>query len=152
VSILRMKARRPGGRDIYKVLSVTMNNDRPVLDGLRSQFGGRLYEHMTKKKPAHWRPTYQWHLWGDELEAFLRAVRPHLRVKGALAENALEFLALKREAHAMSKRDTPPDLWTRMKELQVKHRELIPKGRVGRVFSAQMRDPEPSSQMEMPEV
>jgi hypothetical protein len=152
ISILRVRARRAGGRDFYKVLAVTMNNDRAVLEALQSQFGGRLYDHLIKNKPTHWRPTYQWHLWGDDLEAFIQSVRPYLRVKGALADNALEFLALKHQAHASGKRDTPFDLWTRMKELQAFHRELIPKGRLGRIYQVLTPEITASGQLEMQEM
>src|SRR2546430_2766506 len=79
ISILRVRSRHPGGRDIYKVLVVVVNNNRGALERLQAQFGGRVYSSGFKTKPAHWRPSFQWHLWGMECEGFLRSVRPYLR-------------------------------------------------------------------------
>jgi hypothetical protein len=115
---------------MYKVLVCVVNNNRSVLEGLQGQFGGKLYSSNFKTKPAHWRPSFQWHLWGDDCERFLRAVRPYLRIKGALADSALEFFALQHLRGV--KRDIAPDVWERMKVIHMAHRELQQKGSVPR--------------------
>ena len=133
ISIQRLKSRRRGGRDSYKVVAITMNTNRRVLEGLKTEFGGRVYEWRVKGKPTYWQPTFQWHLWGQDFEAFVTAVRPYLRIKAEVADNALAFVALKRAARAAHHRATPPDLLAKMSELYLKHRTLIPTGRPSRV-------------------
>jgi hypothetical protein len=127
VSILRVRARRSGkGRDIYKVLVIVVNTNRPVLERFQGQFGGKLYKSNFKTKPTYWRPLFQWHLWGEDCERFLRDLRPNLFIKGALADSALEFFAL--QHLRVGKRDTAPEVWERMKQLHAAHRALQQKG------------------------
>jgi hypothetical protein len=115
---------------MYKVLVVIVNNNRPVLEGLQAQFGGKVYNSGFKTKPAHWRPSFQLHLWGMECERFLRDVRPYLRIKGALTDSALEFFALQRLRGR--KAATAPDVWERMTQLHLAHRALQFKGSLPR--------------------
>lgn len=59
VSILRVRPRRSGkGRDIYKVLVIVVNTNRPVLERFQGQFGGKLYKSNFKTKPTYWHPSF----------------------------------------------------------------------------------------------
>ena len=117
---------RKEGRDLFKVSLIVANNNRAVLESLQAEFAGRIYRNAFKTKPAHWRPSYQWHLWGNECEHFCIAVRPYMRIKGVLVDSALEFYALQRQRG--HKRETAPDIWERMKELHRTHRVLVQEG------------------------
>jgi hypothetical protein len=115
---------------LYKVLVIVVNTDRPILEGFQGQFGGKIYKSNFKTKPTYWRPLFQWHLWGEDCERFLRELRPYLRIKGALTDSALEFFALQHQRGR--KVATAPDVWERMKQLHVAHRALQQKARAPR--------------------
>lgn len=128
VNSIRIASKRSAS---YKVHTSVMNTERSVLEWLQGRFGGKIYDHGFKKKPTNWRPGYQWHInQVDALEAFLRAIRPYLRIKGALTDNALEMIALKRRAGRGGPGGrTPVDLLARMDELHAIHDALITRGK-----------------------
>lgn len=116
----------------YKLHTSVMNTDRPVLDWLQAQFGGRIYKHEFANKPSNWRAGFQWHISQiDELEEFLVAIRPYLRIKRAITDNALEMVALKRRATGRGRGRTPVDILARLDELHAVHKALITRGKPG---------------------
>jgi len=126
LSIIRQRTSRGRGRDVYKVALIVANNNRSVLESLQAEFGGRIYKNAFRTKPANWRPSFQWHLWGEECEQFCIVVRPYMRIKGVLADSALEFFALQHQRGR--KRAHDPAIWERMKELHRTHGVLVQKG------------------------
>lgn len=118
------------GTRSYGCHTSIMNTDRAILEWHQALYGGRIYAHEFKNKPANWRAGWQWHISEQAAcERFLIAIRPYLRIKGPLADNALRLLELKR-GYGRGRRGTPPDIKAQMEELYAIHKALITRGRV----------------------
>jgi hypothetical protein len=89
-SIIVRLLRKPG-KDIARFhnlsLSIT-STDRPVIDWLQANFGGRVGAHHGNERQ---RDAWKWQLLSRHAEAFLQAVRPYLIIKRPQADLALEL-------------------------------------------------------------
>jgi len=121
--------RNSGGRRSrnYKCVVLITQTDRPILEQVAAQFCGAIYSNNFKARPATWRPGYQLHIGGEDARTFLLQIRPYLRLKAALTDNALAFFELKR---GLGGKRTPPDVMARMAELHAIHHALITRGRI----------------------
>lgn len=80
---IRARASKKGAR-----LKVTLTQqDRAPLDWIKSEFGGGVYATGNAKT------CYRWEVDCGRASAFLRAIRPYLRVKAARADLALSVSA-----------------------------------------------------------
>ena len=59
-----------------------------ILREMQEEWGGTIYLH----RPAtdRWAAAYTWHVTGESAVALIRAIRPHLRLKGGQADAAVE--------------------------------------------------------------
>ncbi len=144
-SVIMNYQRTRRGTLSYGVHTSIMNTERSILEWHMALYGGHIYAHEFKNKPATWRAGWQWHInENGACERFLIAIRPYLRIKGALTDNALRFLELKRKVgHG---RRTPPDLAAQMAELYAVHKAL---GTRGRVEPVEVPEIVPLPQLEM---
>jgi hypothetical protein len=91
---------------LYDALSLacTMHlTHEPTLRALAARYGGSVnsVKHLQPRE-AHWLPSWGWRVSGAEAEAFLRAVQPHLRIKGEQAALALEFRTTKVDLRSLT--------------------------------------------------
>lgn len=77
---------RAGQREYLTVGCGIANQYRPVLEQVKAQFGGNVYQ----QKPGE-RPVFAWIARSVEMTAFLEAVLPHLQIKRRQAELGIEF-------------------------------------------------------------
>jgi hypothetical protein len=70
------------------------NTDLELIGWLAEFIGGSIKTKKRTGKAAGWKQLYDWSLFGDNAEVFLRAVEPHLRVKRRACEVALRFRSL----------------------------------------------------------
>jgi len=71
-------------------VNVTQNQRAP-LDALKQRFGGRVNVLSQPPDKKLTRPIWRWTIDADKAAAFLREVRPFLRIKGVVADIGLEF-------------------------------------------------------------
>jgi hypothetical protein len=75
------KAGKPGHR--YLLVSVS-NNDTRGLESLHAWFGGRFYFELSRR-------CSRWTIRSRHAEAFLKSIRPYVRLKGDVIDVALRF-------------------------------------------------------------
>jgi hypothetical protein len=79
----------------------------PLLQGLRAEWGGTLYQ--LRKPTDRWAGAWTWHLTGSPATALLTAIRPFLRLKSTQAESALRVEAIR---DALPNRANGQKLWS----------------------------------------
>lgn len=79
---------------------IVSNTNRLLLGELQRRHGGTVITNNQRKKhKPHHKDVYLWRVCGtDELFALIQKLRPHLIVKGALAEVMLKYLASRQQA------------------------------------------------------
>jgi len=100
---------------------------RDVLDDVQREFGGRVKVRFQSRKSERWSDVALWSLIRrSEVETFLTALLPYLRVKRERAEVALAYLALVATQPRVSSRDAAGARWTgstRLTDAQLTDRE-----------------------------
>lgn len=93
INIVRSK-NSSNGR-VHHALAVSVSQvRREPLDMLVEKYGGTVT--TTRCQPdKNWRPAHRWNIRSQQAENFLRDIRPHLIVKAAEADIALEFRSIK---------------------------------------------------------
>ena len=114
----RVRERRP----IYVVQTVVANTNRAVLEWHRDRWCGAII--AVPKSSDKWRRSYAWRLSGFASEPYLREIRPFLKVKCELVDNAVDLFDHKRQ-HCHSGVRTPDDVLAAQHEFWVCHRRLI---------------------------
>lgn len=69
------------------------NTDKKLIDFLSNVFGGSVYTESPKKLSK--KLIYRWKLVSNQAAGFLQLVRPYMKLKGAQAELAIEFMRIK---------------------------------------------------------
>ena len=83
------KKRTNGYGIVYSArLSVT-NTDQPLVDWLKSEFGGFIS--IRKKAQEHHKTTYTWIISEQKMAVVLRQLLPYLRIKGRQAALLIEL-------------------------------------------------------------
>ncbi len=62
------------------------------MERLVAEHGGSYHKTAKSRNPNH-KPCFVWQLKSKDASVFLRSILPHMRIKGAQAELALEALA-----------------------------------------------------------
>lgn len=76
----------------YRLLvAVQMTDRRPLDFAARATGNGRV---LTKKKYGRYRQAWGWQVWSRQAAALLRTIRPHLLVKGEVADLCIEFQSI----------------------------------------------------------
>lgn len=71
----------------------------PVMRWLERDIGGKVDIHTPSTNQPHWRTSYRWRLHGQNAEAFLRSVRPYLRIKHEQADVVLAMSEIRGKNH-----------------------------------------------------
>jgi hypothetical protein len=111
----------------YSVAVVVSNNECAVLNWMRDLWHGCVV--ASSGAGGNARPSWAWRTSGTGCEAFLRGIRPLLRIKVRQCDNALAMIeVIKRSRYTLGRKFMPPE-WL---ELQEKHywvqRELNHRG------------------------
>ena len=111
----------------YSVAVVVSNGDRSVLDWMRDLWRGCVV--ASSDAGGNARQSWAWRTSGTGCEAFLRGIRPWMRIKERQCDNALAMIeVIKRSRYTLGRKFMPPE-WL---ELQEKHywaqRELNHRG------------------------
>jgi len=112
----------------YGVQVVVANRDRPVLGWMQELWGGLVVSVSMRKGLA--RPSWNWRCRpGQGAEAFLRGIRPWLRIKTKQCDNALAMIALlRRSRRTLGPYPMPSEWLAEQEQLYWIQRELNHRG------------------------
>jgi hypothetical protein len=92
ILISRHKKQRASGKvglEYFFQVGIT-NTDKPIIDWLKTTFGGNVSNHSSSSKNKG-KPGWQWRLSSKHARPFLVSILPHLRIKQKQAALAIEF-------------------------------------------------------------
>lgn len=88
-------------KSLRHVVKVQVGNTHPRLIWLlKAKFGGGVHRrsYLHTSHPS-WKPLWSWSVGGAKAERILKALRPHLVLKGPQASIALAMFKYNRESH-----------------------------------------------------
>ena len=90
IGIYRTIDKRPGRASAYyRVMVIVVQLHLPVIDFLKSTYGGSVDRVKRKKFKDEYGDYYRWCIFGTKCLDFLNTVRPFLRLKGEKADRAI---------------------------------------------------------------
>jgi hypothetical protein len=112
------------GREKYTIrVDVTQSEKgRPALDKMREAFGGAVYRQ--RRPSATQLAQYQWMLNGNVAATTITAIRPHLLVKQAQADLALQAWAVIAAAPVVKRVKWTPELCRQVRGFKERMSEL----------------------------
>jgi hypothetical protein len=112
----------------YSVQVVVANRDRPVLEWMQESWGGLVVSVSNRTGLA--RDSWTWRCkTGQSAEAFLRGIRPWLRIKTKQCDNALAMIALlRRSRRTLGPYPLPTEWLAEQEQLYWIQRELNHRG------------------------
>jgi hypothetical protein len=113
---------------VYGVAVVVANRERVLLDWMQGLWGGLVVPVSGRKGLA--RESWTWRCrQGTAAEAFLRGIRPWLRIKMKQCDNALAMIALlRRSRRTLGPYPMPPEWLAEQEHLYWINRELNHRG------------------------
>lgn len=73
----------------YRLILSIPNTNRPVLEFVKDNFGGRVRGPFIRA--LKWRPSYRWEIEGQGAVSFLKIIRPYIKTKNPQSDLAVKF-------------------------------------------------------------